>query len=188
MSNDSLGDRRRGAEEAFFAKQNEALRVQLNAAGHSKAPAAALRDASGIADGAVLDTLVRLDVGPEGAAVLGLVPLVAVAWADGDLDWKERGALLAAAEQAGLDASGSGHALFRTWLDHHPPRSLLDHWKDYVRSLNPVLSDDARTALSREVLGRARAIAEAAGGFMGIGRVSTAEEGVLADLERTLRG
>jgi tellurite resistance protein len=186
MSSDFLTDRRRSVEEAFFAKQNEALRVQLRTGQGSETPAAALRDASGIGDAVVLDTLVRLDVGPEGAAVLALVPLVAVAWADGDLDWKEREALLTAAENAGLDPSGTSYALFETWLDHQPPASLLGQWKDFVRSLQPSMTGEARAAMTREILGKARAVAEAAGGFLGLGRVSNAEEAVLADLERTL--
>jgi hypothetical protein len=45
------------------------------------------------------------------------------------------------------------------------------------------LDPQARQRLRDEVMGRARAVAEAAGGFLGLGRkVSAAEEAVLREL------
>ena len=186
MATDFLTERRRGAEEAFFAKQNEALRVQLKQVDTSDADPQVLRKASGITDTGVLDTLVGLNVGPEGAAALSLIPLVTVAWADGELDWKERDALLAAAEQAGLDRDGAGFQTFKTWLDEEPGPALLERWKDFATALAADMAPVARAAFREEILGKARTVAAAAGGFLGIGRVSTAEEAVLRDLEKSL--
>ncbi len=85
-----LDDRRRGAEEAFFARQNEQLRVGLRKSDQVAANSAELAAASGLRNSLVLDSLTELNVGPEGAAALSLTPLVAVAWADGDVSPKER--------------------------------------------------------------------------------------------------
>jgi uncharacterized membrane protein YkoI len=102
MSEEFLGDRRKALEEEFFAKQNQRLLRQLRETTAAKATHDALAAASGITDAAVLAQLAAVDLNSETMAALALVPLVEVAWADGTLDAKERSALLAAAEDAGL--------------------------------------------------------------------------------------
>jgi hypothetical protein len=43
----------------------------------------------------------------------------------------------------------------------------------------------AKQALKQDLLGRARVVAEAAGGFLGLGtRISSAEQAVLTELEQ----
>ncbi len=46
------------------------------------------------------------------------------------------------------------------------------------------MSPDGRTALMEDLLGRARSIAEAAGGFLGLGAITEDEQRTLAELER----
>jgi len=50
---------------------------------------------TGIRDAQVLQKLLKLDIRAEPAVSFALVPLVAVAWADGQIDAKERRAVLA---------------------------------------------------------------------------------------------
>ena len=183
-----LDDRRRGAEEAFFAKQNEALRVQLRATGPAETARTQVAAASGIRDGAVLAALESLNVGPEGAAALSLIPLVAVAWADGDVSSAERDALLSAATDAGLAKDSPAYGLFAGWLDTKPSGLLLSRWEDYAASMSASMAVGERAAFRAELLDRARAVATAAGGFLGFGRVSASEEAVLGRIEAALAG
>jgi tellurite resistance protein len=184
---DFLDDRRRGAEEAFFARQNEQLRVRLRASDKTGANAAELAAASGLRNSAVLDGLAALNVGPEGAAALSLTPLVAVAWADGDVSAKERAALLAAARNAGFAETDASYKLFAGWLDGPPPAALMSRWKDYATTLLGGMTPEAAEAFCHEILERARAIAASAGGVLGFGSVSDAEKAVLAEIESTLK-
>lgn len=187
MSMTFLNDRRRGAEEAFFAKHNEALRVELQAVSATPATKSELAAASGIGSDAVLGALVDLNVGAEGAAALSLIPLVVVAWADGEVSPKEREALLAAARDAGLEAGGAGYRLFAGWLDDAPPASLFKRWKDYAGALISDMDPSTREAFLLEIDQKARAVAAAAGGFLRMGRISKAEEAVLAEVAASLR-
>lgn len=185
MSKEFLGDRKHALEEAFFAKQDEALLRRLRDAEAAKSKKEALSAASGIADDAVLDRLVALGVDGATIAALSLVPLVLVAWADGSMDDKERDAALAAAAEAGVDRQSAGRQLLEGWLATRPPPQLLATWTDYIRAISPTLSEGARRELKSDLLGRARKVAEAAGGFLGVGRkTSPAEDGVLARLEK----
>lgn len=185
MADDFLGDRRSGLENAFFAKKDAILRQLLAEADEVKTRRDTLSMASGIRDEAVLDRLLANNVTGATLVALSLVPLVAVAWADGNLDDRERSAILSGAEHSGLDRQHESYRLFEGWLARMPPPELLDTWKAYVSGLAATLDDDARLALKTEILGRARLIAEVAGGFLGMGqKVSASEAAVLGELER----
>jgi hypothetical protein len=185
MSEEFLGDRRKALEEEFFAKHNRQLLRQLQEATAIKAQAEALAAASGITDANVLAQLMALDLSSETLAALALVPLVEVAWADGRLDTKEQSALLSAAEQQGLGKGSASYQVLEEWLRERPSPKLLAAWKAYVATLSTTLSAQDKEALKQDLLGRARSVAEAAGGFLGLGkRVSDAEQAMLTELEQ----
>jgi hypothetical protein len=185
MKKDSFSTRKNELEEKFFSKRDKELLEALREKVASKERKKALAEASGIDDETLLDQLDEIDVRGETLAALSLVPLVAVAWADGTVDARERKAVMAAAEQRGIERGHAGYQLLDGWLEQKPDPKLLAVWKGYVEKLSPSLSEPARNALKQDLLGRARAVAEAAGGLLGLGnKVSKAEQAVLDDLEK----
>ena len=72
----------RALEEAFYTKENARLLEQLR----EKKQRTALREVVQIEDDAFLDRLIELGINSEAVLALKLVPLLAVAWADGILD------------------------------------------------------------------------------------------------------
>jgi hypothetical protein len=180
-----LGDRRKALEEQFFTKQNERLRQQLRESQQKQASREALARVAGDAHPEVLDKLVELGIGPETWAALEIVPLIEVAWADAQLDEKERSAVLAAAETNGITPGSPGHELLEDWLTHRPDARLLGAWGEYIVGLCADLDPAQKHALRDEILGRARSVAEAAGGFLGLGnKISREEEVVLQQLAK----
>lgn len=183
MAEEFLGDRRRVLEEEFFRKQEQAVLHQLRTAQAQESAQEALALATGVRDRAVLDKLSTLGITSDTLLTLGLVPLVAIAWADGALDDKERSAIVANLGVAGIVADSPAGQLVQNWLSSPPPASMLEAWSSYTSALAAALSPSERHNLRDSVLGRARAIAEAAGGFLGFGkRVSKAEEELLQKL------
>ncbi|NUQ63029.1 MAG: hypothetical protein HUU20_11100 [Pirellulales bacterium] len=185
MSTGSFSSRTRELEDVFFKQRDEELLRALREQVALKEKKKALADASGISDEEVLDHLHQLDISTETLAAVALIPLIAVAWADGSIDAKEGNAVMAAAEQQGLKKGHPGYQLLGRWLEQRPEPRLLRVWKGYVSGLRDKLGDATTDALKRDVLGRARAVAEAAGGLLGLGnKVSKAEQAVLEDLEK----
>lgn len=182
MNDGFLGGRRKALEESFFAKENEKLRKALQEKEEAKNKKQALSAASGITDDAVLEHLIALNIRSDTLAALSLVPLVEVAWADGTMDDSERNAILSAAEDAGL--SGESAALLDGWLTTRPSDKVLSAWKDYVSALASTMDAGAKDKLKQELLGRSRTVAESAGGFLGIGKISSEEEDKLEELAR----
>ena len=188
MNADFLGERRRALEESFFAKRNQQLLEELRSQASADAQREQLIAASGIHDAAALDALTEVGLCSETIAALGLVPLVEVAWADHQMDDRERDAILNAATQSRLDEGSPGYRLLAEWLHEKPDSRLLDAWKDYVAALCQSLSNDARQALENELMGRAQQVAEAAGGILGFGnRMSEKEKSVLDELDSAFR-
>ncbi|WP_137180549.1 hypothetical protein [Roseomonas sp. AR75] len=189
MSDGILRGRERALEEAFFAQQEEALVRRLREADRNKSRKEAIAAALPIRDEALLDRLVELELGPQSVAALALAPLVFVAWADGSLEPSEKEAVLRAAREAGVADQPEAMALLEHWLKTPPSPKLHDAWRNYATAIVATLPAESRATMARNTIGRARTVAEAAGGFLGLSsRISDAEKRVLAELEKVLAG
>lgn len=183
-----LQDRRRGLEEEFFARENRELLDRMRSQQGEQEQREALRQASGIADEAMIDRFLELGLSPETVAALTLVPLVEVAWADDTLDRAERETILSSARSRPELAVGSPVAdLLEHWLAHRPDAGLFQAWDGYASALGQAMEPEARQQLREDVVGLVREVAESAGGTLGLGRVSRAEKEVIARIERTLQ-
>ena len=185
MADEFLGDRKKALEDSFFAKENAKLVERMRAEREKTSAREGLGKVAGISDAAVLQKLVELGITSETWAAVALVPLVEVAWADGSLDDKERRAILAAAEANGVGAGSPSFELLENWLAVRPDSQMLEAWDGSIATLCADLDEREKQALMAEVVGRARTVAEAAGGILGLGNKVSAEEAeVLSRLER----
>ncbi len=170
-------------EDQFFLKKDALLiaaRKKLEAMKETKAN---LTQVSGIRDEAVLDKLIALDIRPDVLATLFAIPLIAVAWADGELQEEERDELFRYAHKAGLNNKQVDTKIISVWLKQKPAPELMEAWEHYIQELCKQLSPEERQSLKEEVLTDARTIANAAGGFLGFGTLSPEEQKVLGQLE-----
>ncbi|MEW6750719.1 MAG: hypothetical protein AB1505_07045 [Candidatus Latescibacterota bacterium] len=167
-------------EDAFFLRNDARLIEQRRKLEKLARTQAALAEVSGIRNPQVLARLVELQVTPDLLATLAVVPLVEVAWADGQVHERERAAALAGAEGTGVARGSVNHVLLEEWLQQRPTPELLEAWNHYVAGLCESLTAAEREALREDLLARARRVAEAAGGFLGLGaKVSEQEQAVL---------
>jgi hypothetical protein len=170
-------------EDLFFFQQEKKLaeaRKQLELMQETKEN---LSKVSGITDEAVLHRLIELDIRPDILATLLIIPLVEVAWSDGEIHEKERAFLLDSAQQDGMHTRNVDPEILQAWLKTKPSEALFEAWELYIQALSAQLSREERRKLKEEVLADARKIAEAAGGFLGFGKVSDPEQEMLDKLE-----
>ena len=92
---------------------------------------------------------------------------------------KDRESAKQALHAAGVPEGGPGSQLLHQWLSTPPPATLEGTWTQYVRELCAQMTPDAKGKLCSELLGRTLRIAKSAGGFLGIGAVSAAEQQVI---------
>ena len=81
---------RRHLEEKYFREKERELVEKLKQKTAREAARKALSDAVGVSDEGILQTLEEMGYDREVVVVLHLFPLVAVAWADGEISEKER--------------------------------------------------------------------------------------------------
>jgi uncharacterized membrane protein YebE (DUF533 family) len=96
----------RQLEDAFFLKEDKKLIEKYKQLKKMEETKQRLAEVSGIKDEAILKKLVELKIQAETVASLALVPLVEVAWADGDVDESEKEAILMAVEKSGVAKGG----------------------------------------------------------------------------------
>ena len=172
-------------EDSFFAKENERILLELRAVKARDEKRKEFREYLNIDSEEIINALVDLEVEPETLVAFSLVPLVEVAWADGQIQPKERDAIIKAAIEQGVEEGSPTCALLRNWLQTKPEVMLLEVWKGYIEELKGSLAPRSREHLKSGTMGRARAIAEAAGGFLGVASISAAEKKMLEELEWT---
>jgi hypothetical protein len=183
VSEVTLEERGRALENQFYEKENKEKLAAMKAKLQAQETREELRKASGMTDDKVLDKLVALGLRANTIAALSLVPLIEVAWADGQIQDNERNAILQGAHGKGLEQGSDGYELLQTWLKRRPEPGLLDAWEAYIKALTGQLNDEQNKLLKNQIVGFAKMVAAAAGGFLGIGKVSAAEEKVLARIE-----
>lgn len=184
---DELEKRRHALEAAFFNKYNDELLAKLREKDQAAKEKQELAAATGIHDDKILDALRALGVRATTLAALAIAPLVLIAWRDGKMEKHERLAILRAAEEQRMDRTSPGFQLLEKWLDARPGDELVATWKGYVAALREHLPAPAFAALRNDIVARTRTVAESAGGFLGLGRLSREKKELLEKIEEALR-
>jgi len=184
---DATGLRQSGKalEDSFFVRENARLLEKLKKKEAEAAKRKAYTDA-GIENAALIEALIELEISAAAISALSIAPLVAVAWADGEIQDKERTAIIKAAEDGGIQPGSANHDLLENWLSKKPGPELLETWKNYAHAIEERLDSVVGAELKERLMERTTNIAKAAGGFLGIGSISAAEQKVLDELEHAL--
>ena len=178
---DGLNDRGKALEGAFFQQKDQELLIRLRRELETEEVKVALSQSSGIVDESLLNQLVELEIEPASFASFALLPLVEVAWADGKMQSSERDAILSAAESGGIQKESVEMEVLDGWLQQPPSAELFEVWKVYAATLSGSLSEEQAKELRDDIMGRARSVAEAAGGILGFGNKVSDEETEVLD-------
>ena len=177
----------RSLEEEFFARENTRLLQEMRQRAQARERRAAMSSMVRVNDDALIDRLIELGLQPETVMALQLVPLAAVAWADGQIEPRERDAVLKAAAANGVPPGSVAGQMLDSWLANQPGAALMDAWKQHMQALWPLLSPKERTDIRTSALERAESVAKAAGSFLGLtSGISVHEKAVIDRLSEIL--
>jgi len=172
---------RRGSVEDLFFLINDITLVE------STRKTEALGRATGIRNAEVLEDLVGHNFSAADVSALASVPLVEVAWADGEVQPSERDVLLNSMEDCGIQHDSKEFATVEHWLHHRPSDDVLAVWESYISGLCEQRSPDEREALESAVHAGANRMAVAHAGVLDrlVGdRTSKEERDMIAELDR----
>jgi len=186
---DSFDKHRQAMHDAFFMDRDQELLDFLEEQSRAEVidSREALRQAAKVDDPKVLETLEGLGVSAAAMSAFSLLPLVRLAWADTRISQNEFAALLKAAEDEGIAYGTPSYRLLSRWLDERPSEQMVQAWTAYAEALASHLDEESLSVLRQSTIERARRIARASGGFLGLGeRTSHDEINALLDLQRAL--
>jgi hypothetical protein len=120
-----------------------------------------------------------------GVVLLGLLPAIHVAWADGEVQAGERARILDLAAQSGLADDPVAMARVHGWLSAPPTE---DELHEAIRELRMVDAAGTEDDATGRALDWSRSVALAAGGIFGIGAIGREERRALDELDTALTG
>ena len=181
---DLIHERGQALENAFFAERDRQLldvlrrRLALETVEHE------LTEATGVTDEIAIPELAGLPA-PHFLALLGIFPMVEIAWCDRHISSKERALISTAAAEMGVTAGSATQALLNRWLENRPPENAAQLWTEYVQAVCATLTPETVKKLKQSVMGRAKKTAQATGGMLGVGeKISAAEKSCLERLAK----
>ncbi len=173
-------------EERFFNEVDNQLLAKLRDEMSSDKTAQEIMRLTGISDEKLAAEIVATNVTVETLAAFRLVPLIAVAWADDLMEENERYAIQLAAEKAGIAQGSASMGLLHIWTQRRPPAELLQTWCEYSRALVASLAGEHRKTLQREILRQVSTVAQASGGVLGFGSISSSEQAIIDQISEAL--
>jgi hypothetical protein len=185
---DSIQERGRSLEEEYFRRKNRELveRMQLEAR-HEQARRE-MGAQIGLDDPEMLRELQKLGFTPETVPLLPLVPVVQVAWADGDVADAERSAIFKVARARGIaEGSAADHQL-SAWLADRPAPEVFEGATRLIAAIVDGQGGGQGRVTADELVAYCESIASASGGLFGLRRVSPEERELLSSLAGQLRG
>jgi hypothetical protein len=176
------------SEDRYFqerdAEMRSALREQLEAKANAMANKEKMATSVGVTDEQVVAEIEALGFDADTAPVLHLMPLVAVAWADGEVQDEERVVILKAAGSHGIEPGTPAGNMLASLLEKRPADVVL---QQVLSVLQHMLA--AKGMQPDSVLKACEDVAGACGGFFGFGsKISGDEAEVIEKISASFSG
>lgn len=176
---DGFKERGRALEEEYFHRKERELIEKMRAKAQAEAAQEELAARTGVADTQILADLHELGYTPETISLLHLVPLVQMAWAEGNVSRRERDLIIEAARARGIESGSAADTQLQGWLASRPSDTLFSTTLRAIGAMFASRPDSEREAGEKDLLSYLTSIASASGGVLGFGAVSDQERAVL---------
>lgn len=128
-----------------------------------------------------------LDLGfsSETSRVLPLVPLIQVAWADGTVSTAEEQSVLEMATSRGIETGSPSYEFLRRLLTEKPSPLFFERTN---RVISRLIQDDSGAWMRKTLPELCKEVADASGGFFGLGnRISKEEQKLIDEFAETFQ-
>ena len=187
MANDDAIHGRRENEEEYFRKQDQELIEKLRAASAAERARRYLDKVTGLHDPEILKDIERLGFTGETAILLPLIPVLQVAWAEGNVSPAERALILDLAGHRGVVPDSPAGRQLAAWLEHAPAPSVFAGALRLIKVVLTAVPAEAGAMTADDLVKYSESIAHASGGIFGFGSVSAAERKVLEQIEAAVK-
>ncbi len=173
-------------EEAFFYRVDRELIELLSKRQQREEKYRLFENSTGIRDRKHLDLLV--DSGFELSTLHFVwVPLILVAWADGNAENLEKKAIADILASKGISRETIARVVAHEWFCKKPTEELWEIWAEFSAATSASLNSSTYNELIDEIVRLCRLVAEASGGLIGLGKISATETHAIDRVVRTLQ-
>lgn len=142
---------------------------------------------TGIEDRELIAQLASFGFDERTIPALDLLPLAEIAWASGEVSAKERMVATCCVVESELIGNPSAVEVFQTWLQQRPQEQLHRLWLHFTHQCTENMRPSLRLAVGRRLKHQATQVAEASGGYLGIGSICEAEQQILDLIDEVYR-
>lgn len=185
---DALHDRGRALEDEYFHRKDRELIERLRQKAAAEDGQRALGASTGVSDPEVLHELQALGFTPDTVALLPLMPVLQVAWAEGGITPVERHLIEKLANARGIAPGGAADAQLMDWLANRPTDEVFHGAARLTRALLDAGSGVVADLTADALVDYCEQVASASGGIFGLGRISGEERELLASIAVDLKG
>lgn len=185
---DGLAARGRALEEEYFRKKDRELIERMRQAAAAEQARGEMGRKTGLQDPASLRELQELGFTPETVILLPVVPLLEMAWAEGDITPAERSLLVKLARRRGVEESSPADAQLMEWIASRPDAMVFERARRLIAAM--LSSDVEQPALTPDdLVAHCEQIAAASGGILGsrLGSISSEEKVLLSRIASDLK-
>lgn len=184
MGDNPLSQRGKSLEEEYFHRKEKELIEKLRQKSAREGQLKELSEATGIPNEEILQTLQELGYTRETVALLHLVPLIHIGWADGKISKQEREMILEAANMRGVTEDSPAYKQLKDWLDNRPGEEFFEQT---LRVIADLLQTSPESSGAGDLLTQSMQVASASGGILGLGnRISDEEQALLERIAAAL--
>jgi sulfur carrier protein ThiS len=163
------------AEDRYFRKRDQELREKHRAALEKAAREAKRRreiaDQIGTSDDAIIDHVKTLGLDGDTVRVLDLFPVIAVAWADDDIQSGERIEIMRVLEERGISEDSEAWHLVASLLETRPTRTFINEVIEILRAIHA-----NQGGVAENLVDLCYAVANASASMFGLGPKVASQE------------
>ena len=185
---DSLSERGRALEDEYFHRKSRELIETMRLATTAEQVRGEMERTSGL-DPVLLKELQTLGFTADTVVLLPVMPVLEMAWVEGEIIWSERDLLVKFARSRGIDQHSAADEQLTRWMTTRPDHAVFLGAR---RLLAAGLASDSIQAGGRlsadDLVAYCKEIAAASGGILGlrIGSISSEERVLLSRLASDL--
>ena len=173
------GRARSKKEEEYFLRAEAELLEKVRVRAAKEAERKAMGEQHGVEDPEILAAFEDAGYDRHTVRILHLVPILQIAWVDGEISKAERDEILRLAAARGVDEGSPAHVRLLSWLDAPFFFEFFERTMTILARLIEALPEERETTLQGEIMTSALKVASASGGFLGLGSKVSAEEKAL---------
>jgi len=165
---DAFAERGRALEEEYFRKKDRELVEKMRRGAAADQARGELSAQTGLADPSVLAELQDLGFTADTVAVLPLVPVLELAWAEGGITPAERQLLVSLARSRGIAEGSAADRRLAEWMANRPSPAVFANAGRLIAALLDSGATVATGLTADQLVAYCEQIASASGGLLGL--------------------